>query len=466
MNVLLITVDDLNWDSLACSGGPVADASPNIDRLASEGLRFERAHVTAAVCMPSRAALATGRYPHRSGIEGFRHTLKAGTPTIMGLLQDAGFRCGILGKVGHSTPDQKFRWDLNLDMGDLGQGRDPARYAAAVKGFLAESGDRPFYLMVNSHDPHRPFCGSAQEAKQWPNERIAAPSRTYTPEDVRTPGFLPDLPEVRREMAEYFGSVRRCDDTVGAVLAELDAAGRRDDTLVMFLSDNGMAVPFAKTNCYLHSTKTPWIVRWPGVVKAGGVDRDHAISGIDFLPTVFEALGLPLPAGIDGRSFLPLLHGKPQDGRDLVFTQFHETSGRNRYPMRAVEDAHHRYIFSPWSDGERVFRNESQSGRTFAAMTAAAGKDPAIAARVDFFLHRTVEELYDLKQDQDSLHNLIAETALAPVRERLRGELLRWMEAVDDPALPALRDGDLAGFMAAEDLAAGQGKAKATNAAD
>ena len=141
---------------------------------------------------------------------------------------------------------------------------------------------KSFFLMVNVHDPHRPFYGASRELEfaQASRRPWVAPSRTYTPDEVHVPGFLPDLPEVRTELAQYYSSVRRSDDTVAAVLDALRTSSFESNTLVMLLSDNGMSFPFAKADCYRHSTRTPWIVRWPGVVSAGTVDQDHFISAV------------------------------------------------------------------------------------------------------------------------------------------------------------------------------------------
>ncbi|MHC5056135.1 MAG: sulfatase family protein [Planctomycetota bacterium] len=444
MNILLITADDMNCSTVGAYGCGVPGATPNIDRLASEGVRFEHGHVTIAVCQPSRGALASGRYPHRSGIEGFEHLgnyshITGDVPVITESLRAGGYLCGILGKVGHSTPNTAFQWDMSYDMNDLGHGRAPDVYAGHVKGFVERAAreGRPFYLMANSHDPHRPFYGNdrAEWYKGGARPPAAKPSHVFRPEEVEVPGFLPDLPDVRREIAEYYSSARRCDDTVGAILRALAETGAERNTLVMFLSDNGMALPFAKTNCYLHSTWTPWIVRWPGVVEGGRVDSEHFVSGIDFMPTALEAAGLPLPAGMDGRSFLSVLRGERQEGRDVVFTQFHQTAGRKRYPMRCVQDRRFGYIFNPWADGERVFRNESQSGRTMKAMREAAATDPVIASRVELFLHRVPEELYDFRDDPDARTNLVADPRYAPDIDRLRARLEAWMERTTDPAL-------------------------------
>jgi N-sulfoglucosamine sulfohydrolase len=264
-------------------------------------------------------------------------------------------------------------------------------------------------------------------------------SRHYEPNEVDVPGFLPDLPEVRREIAQYYTSVHRCDETVGEILRALEESGMSGNTVVMFLSDNGMALPFAKTNCYLTSTKTPWIVRWPGRVKQGTVDAEHVISGIDFMPTILDAAGLPQVAGMDGTSFLSVLLGERQPRRQYVVTVFHETSGKREYPMRCIQDKRFGYIFNAWADGDTVFKNESQSGLTMKAMKAAADTDEAIAARVKLFLYRVPEEFYDFAEDPNALKNLIGEPAYVREVERLRGMLLSEMTRTRDPLLDKFR---------------------------
>jgi N-sulfoglucosamine sulfohydrolase len=273
-DILLITADDMNRDTPGCYGGCAPDITPNIDRLASEGMLFEQAHVSVSVCMPSRQVLMTGRYPHRYGSEGF-NPIARNVPTLQERLHAAGYLNGILGKVSHLLPERKYHWDFRQDFYELNCGRDPRRYYTFAKEFFdrANRARRPFFLMANSHDPHRPFALSEEEKEaskqQWKGQQIDPrgvpdPSRVYRPEEVSTPGFLPDLPRIRTDAANYHNSVRRCDDTVGAVLRALRESGRESNTLVMFLSDNGMDFPFAKANCYLHSTRTPWIVRGRG----------------------------------------------------------------------------------------------------------------------------------------------------------------------------------------------------------
>lgn len=460
-NILLITADDLNADAVGAFGCPMPGTTPQVDRLAAQGRCFDRAHITIAVCQPSRGTWMTGRYPHRNGMEGFHPSPYRELPQAPGLLRQAGYRIGCLGKVTHTLPTVSTIWDHAIDMGQLVNGRSPERYRQEVSAFIAAArvAGQPWFLVANSHDPHRPFHDSEQERQLWGADfqrRRPRPSRVYTPDEVVVPAFLPDLPEVRLELAEYYSSVRRFDDSVGAILEALDASGAAADTLVMLTTDHGMPLPFAKTNCFLHSTRTPLIARFPGVTTPGTRDTAHFVGGIDFMPTFLEAAGVSLPADLDGRSILPLLRGESQAGRDRCFTQFHETAARGRYPMRAIHDPRYLYIFNPWSDGERSFNNESQSGRTWAAMCAAAAAgDAAIAARVRSFAYREMEELYDTAADPDCLQNLIADPAHAAAAASLRGELRAWMEQTGDVALGAF-DGRhdpaiLATFMAQQD---------------
>ena len=431
LNILLFTADDLGYEVLDPQTRPKIGLTPNLDRFADQGMSFRHGHVNAAICQPSRAVLGTGRYSHTSGMMGFIH-LKKNIPTVMRTLGDSGYLTGILGKVNHSTPKIGFPWDFVHDYAELGAGRDPEKYHDYCAEFFArcKKEGKPFYFMVNSHDSHRPFHNPEKRMRN-----AAKPSKLFKPDQVKVPGYLPDAPEVRRELSWYYNSVRRLDDTFGRVMAALDEAGLADSTLVMFLSDNGSAVPFAKANCYLASTRTPWFVRWPGVVKPGAVDEKHFISGVDFFPTVMDAAGLPAAAGVDGRSFVPLLKGGSQDGRDTVFTQIDYKIGGPAVPMRCVQDDSHIYIFNPWSGPGVNYRN-SNEGMCMKAMVRLAADDPARQARVDMFRKRVLEECYDLKTDPACVHNLVGDPKAVETSKALRARLPEWMAKTKDPVLP------------------------------
>lgn len=440
LNLLFITADDMDAGTPGAFGGP-AGLTPVLDSLAEEGMAFHRAHVPAAVCQPSRSAIMTGRWPHRNGAEGFE-PIHDGVPLLTELLHQAGYVTGILGKVEHLQPVERFGWDYQLGMRALGMGRDPRRYGAASGEFFAQAAEagRPWFLMANAHDPHRPFAGSVQERQQFDEEQraeIPEPSRVVSlGEGLLPPGFLPDIEAVRREYAEYLSSSRRCDDVVGAVLQALEASGHAGNTLAVFISDNGMAFPYAKANCYLRSTLTPLIVRWPGVVAPGTHEREAFVSMLDLFPTFCEALGIATPEGLDGRSIVPLLTDRADPHRAQVFTVFHETNAKRRFEMRCVQDADYGYIWNAWADGQTEYAAENMDGLSWAAIVEAAGEDGDIGARAEFYLRRAPEELYDLTADPDCLRNLAAAPEHSAVLARMRRELADWMNGTGDPTGP------------------------------
>lgn len=327
-NIMLITVDDMNYDSVGCFGCNVEDITPNLDRLATEGIRFDNAHVTIAVCQPSRSSLMTGRYPHHNGARGFEE-IDAGVTTLTQVLHEHHYYNGIIGKEDHLAPKEKFFWDEYVPVlnEENGWGRDPEVYYRETLRFLknADTVERPFFVMVNSHDPHRPFAGAEDELKYFGHHTDT--ERTYDPDEIDVPGCLPDLPDVRKELAQYYASVHRADASVGRILDALEEQGHREDTLVLFLSDNGMALPFAKTNCYLNSTKSPYIMRWPGRIRPGSVS-DALISGIDYTPTVLDILSLEPIVGMDGTSFKSVILAGGQHHED-IFTLFFKTANNH-----------------------------------------------------------------------------------------------------------------------------------------
>jgi len=433
-NLLLISVDDMNRDSVGAYGCPIPGLTPHIDRLAAEGIRFDRGFVNVAICQPCRAVWMTGRYPQNNGALGFEK-ISPEVPTLPETLGKAGYFTALIGKAKHVVPSRHHAFDRIRDPAELGHGRDPRAYAEAVRQVIDAAGNRPFFIMANAHDPHRPFAGSAAE-KFRPRPKVR---RTLTGAEAVIPPFLPDLPPIRRELAEYFTSVHRADEVVGAVLAEIGAAGVAERTLVLFVSDHGMPLPFAKTNCYPASNAIPWIMRWPGRIPAATSDARHFVSGIDLAPTLLDAAGLPNLAGADGSSLLPLVAGEPQPGRNHVFTLIQRTSAGKAFPMRAVNDGDFLYIWNGWADGETRFRNESQAGLSFQAMLTA--EDPAIRERAAFFLHRCRQEMYDLREDPGCRHNLIAEPndRWTPRAGAMAKSLWHWMRRCRDPEIQAFQ---------------------------
>lgn len=450
LNILLITADDLNYDSLGCFGNSVPGISPNLDRLAAEGLRFNHAHVDVAVCTPCRSTILTGRYPHNNGSIGF-YPISEEVPTLNEVFHQNGYLTGICGKgtISSSGLFYKGPWDFALGGGvDFDYARNVDLFYKNMKRFLDQAGqeNRPFFFMMNSSDPHRPFHGSQWHTRAGHIKRNSTiPDRIYKPDEIEVPGFLPDLPQVREELAQYFTSVKRLDQAVGTTLQALDDSGFTDNTLVMFLSDNGMAFPFSKTYCYLQSTKTPWLVRWPGRIEPGRIDNEHFINSIDFMPTALDAAGIKGPTDMDGKSFLPVLLNQKQSGRKNVFTQFDQAGAYKqpdgkptyRMPLRAVQNKKWGYIFNPWANGQWVHGGDTFHGLTYPAMEEASRKDPWLKERIRVAYYRDREEFFDLENDPDCLHNLINKPEYQSAVNEMRKELRRYMVESNDYVLAA-----------------------------
>jgi N-sulfoglucosamine sulfohydrolase len=460
-NILIITVDDMSADSIGAFGCELPGTSPHIDRLASTGMRFRHAHVVVGNCMPSRNVMWSGLYPHNNGVEGFYQVPDSKHPHLVDLMQDAGYFTGIFHKVSHSTPWHPYHWDIVLDTAADGTKRhvkNAADYGSATAQGIAaaEQAGKPFCLMLNVADPHKPFHAQGRDGSTIPDAH--EPSRVFLPEEVPVPGFLFDDPVVRKELAHYYSSVRRADDCVGQILAALDSARLREETAILFLSDHGMPLPFAKTQLYHHSSSTPLFVIWPGVTTPGTEDSTHMVSAVDLLPTLLDIAGIEHPDRIDGRSFAPLLRGEAQTDRDYVIKEYNENAGASRDPMRAVQTKEHLYLFNPWSDGERVMATATTGTPTYRQLAHLAETDSLLAARHTLYRHRVPEELYLVQDDPDCLANLIDSVSHTAERDRLRGLLRDWMQSTGDPALEVFdrrNDADfVASWMAAQEQVA------------
>ena len=442
-NLLIITVDDMSADSLGVYGCTLKDTSPSIDGFAKTAMRFDHAHVQVGNCMPGRNVMWSGMYSHRNGVEGFVQNPKPNYPVLCDLAQSAGYFAAIRGKVSHSTPYIPYRWDAVLDNDSEGKRyhvKDPLSYGDATKqGIeLARAAGKPFCLMVNISDPHKPFYNP--QTKNGKPVDAFIPSRVFGPDEVPVPGFLFEDPVVREELSLYYSSVRRADDAFRSIHQALIESGNLDNTVVMFCSDHGMPLPFAKTQLYYHSTRTPLMIRWPGVTTAGYVDREHMVSSIDFLPTILEIIGSvhPEPDRLQGRSFAPLLRGEQQANRDHVVLQYNENSGGNRHPMRGIQTKDSLYLFNPWSNGDRKFATATTGTATYRRLRELAAENAFLARRLKQFDHRELQELYDVKNDPNCLTNLMGYTEHRDTLSGLRATLASDLQKIGDPVAPLL----------------------------
>lgn len=441
-NILIITVDDMSCDSVGAYGCRLGDTTPNMDRLAKTSMRFRYAHVQVGNCMPSRNVMWSGRYPHNNGVEGFYPNAEPEFPVLCDLAKSAGYFTAIRHKVSHSTPYSPYAWDLVLDdVQPKPHVKDPISYGDSTRQGIAAAtqAGKQFCLMINVADPHKPFYTQVKSG-----EDPHVPSRVFSGDEVPVPGFLPDDSVVRNELALYYSSVRRADDAVGEILKALADSGQESSTLVMFLADHGMPLPFAKTQLYHHSTHTPLMVRLPGVTKPDSEDDQHMVSAVDFLPTLLDIAEVEHPKGLDGRTFEPLLSGQSQTGRDFVIKVYNENSGAKRNPMRGIQSREYLYLFNPWSNGTRKMATATNGTETYRRMQQLAKTDSQVARRLNLADFRTVEELYDVQSDPDCLVNLIASPEHQAALRQLREQLHQQLTTSGDPIASILLDLDAA----------------------
>ena len=447
LNVLLITADDMNFDSPGWTGNPLK-LTPNLDAFAATSHKFLNQFVSAPICQPSRSALMTGRVPHRNGALGFE-PIRPDVPTLVTVLQAAGYFAGGINKLPHMMPESCFPWDAKF----MGSGKNPELIGQQLRETLAaaKAAQKPFFINCNITDPHRPFYGAVQNNGQKkkaskknddgvngdePNEKegIVVPLK---PSEVTVPSFLEDIPDVRREVAQYYSSIKRLDLSFAQVMAALKDSGEADRTVVIFMSDHGMSFPFSKATVYFNGTKSPLLIRWPGMGPTQA--RAELTSSVDVMPTLLELLKVPAPAGLDGRSLLPLLHGEKQADRDHVFTNVNSVSSGIFFPQRCVRTLDRAFIFHAWAGPDANFRVEAMSGLSYNAMAEAAKTDPKIKGRVDQLIHGEVLTFYDLTKDHDERRNEINNPAYASEVAKMKEQLLGYMERTNDPQLANYR---------------------------
>lgn len=448
-NILLLLSDDHSYPFLSTYGDANVN-TPTLDRLAAEGMKFHRFFTAAPQCVPSRAALMTGRSPVAARMTRFSSPLPRDEITFPELLREkAGYFTGICGRGYHlDGPGSRNavaierllqKHDLRTfdERVDFLNSCPDAQVPQAVAEFLDQRpADTPFFLWANFSDPHHPWNAPA---KLRPD-----------PASLTLPPHWPDLPGMREQLAEYCGEVNRLDQSIAGVLEVLAQRGLLESTLIVFTGDNGAALPHGKGSLYDPGSNVPLMVRWPGVIQAGGESR-VLLSGEDLAPTLLEAAGLAPPARMSGVSFFPLLKGQPLSPRKCVFVERgpHGSApvavnmSNSGYDLsRAVRSDRYKFIYNctPWIPYAPV---DSAGGAAWTQIKAAhaAGQLPAGLIATYFTTPRPVYELYDLEADPSELNNLSGKPELAAVEQDLRTALAEKMILdFDYLPLPALGD--------------------------
>lgn len=401
-NIFIVMADDQNWLDAGCYGNPDV-RTPNIDRLAAAGMRFDRCFTATAMCAPTRQQLYTGIFPVRSGAYPNHSRVYDGTKSIVHYLRDRGYRVGLCGKK-HFGPRESFPFE-NVRKNQL-------------RSFVA--GGDPWCLVYTSNSPHCPWS--------------AGHAGRYDPEKITIPAYMIDTPETRRALCRYYAEVTDFDREVGECMDVVDGAAAAENTIFIYTSEQGMQAPFAKWTCYDLGLRTALVVRWPRQVKAGSTTT-AMVQYVDVVPTLVEAAGGTVPGGLDGRSFLGVLRGRRDTFREYVYgvhTNLGIIAGKP-YPVRSVRTEQYKYIRNLNHEGEYVNVMLKGDREKFVhSWLEKAKSDPAAKKRVDQYLHRPAEELYDVEKDPFELNNLAGKPGYADVIGRLRGKLDEWMAQQGD----------------------------------
>jgi len=439
-NILWIVSDDHSVPHAGVYGDPNIH-TPNIDELAGQGMRFNRAYVTAPQCLPSRTSLMTGRSPVAIDTTRFTAAVPAECVMFPEVLRRNGYYVALAGrphhlqgwsyttnipplyaKLGMLTVSNRFDFVRESNYGTAESRRDDF-FAELDEFFRAAPTNRPFFLQFGLLDPHRAF--SDTNANPF--------ARQYDPAKLKLPPDFPDTPGVRADLALYYGMVSRLDHDVGRVLKLLDERGLATNTIVVFIGDNGAALFRGKGNLYEMGIKVPLIVRWPGVVKPGAVS-DELISGEDLAPTMLEALGQKPLREMTGRSFVKLLRGLPFKGRGMLFAE----RGTHGDPLpsnaacldfsRCVVTPTHKLIYN--ATWQLPYWPVDFFGQPFWLELVQRNEVGTLDPRwqgLYFAPHRPMFELYDLVNDPYELNNLAGQPEVAKEEFDLKLALTEWM---------------------------------------
>lgn len=444
-NLILIIADDLG-QQLGCFGDPTAK-TPYLDRLAKEGVRFTNAHVTASSCSPSRGSMFTGLYPHQHGMFGLSQSdwakMHDDVPKLPNALKDLGYRTGIIGKT-HFEPFNLFKFDVvEIDGKKVAKDRDVRWMNAQAEKFLdAQPANEPFFLVMAYVDPHRGGGEGRYEIdknEKFPRLRMGLPTDPPTPEQTKPIPFLGvDTPQLRMEDSDFYSALSRLDTGVGEFLEMLKKRNLGgENTLVVFLGDNGPDVTRGKIAAYATATRTPLIIRWPGHDEPGLV-RDEPVSSTDLFPTFMAAAGSKTPT-VDprqtGLSLLPLLEPGKVEWRKELFTEFITHVPWHYFPRYTVFDGKYHLIHN--IEGGKRENPLEPINYCYAWWAAESPKYEGTPIRTvyDHVENPPEFELFDDVADPYEMNNLADDPANKELIARLSSQIQEWRKQTKDPFL-------------------------------
>ena len=409
-NFVIVMADDMTYTDSGCYGNDEVQ-TPNIDKLAAEGMRFTHAYSTMAKCSPTRQLLFTGLYPLRSGAYPQRSKIYDGVKTMPVYFKEMGYRIAIAGKT-HYSPVSAYPFEVISDV--------PVNFSG-FEEFLTRDDDQPFCLVVTSTQPHTPWDAGRDDQ--------------YDPSSLTLPPNMADTPRTRELLALYYSEVSFLDRQVGTVMSLLEKTNKADNTLVLFLSEQGAAVPFAKWTLYDAGIRAQCIARWPGKIESGAT-TEAMVQYHDVLPTFMEAAGDTKDHDLDGESFLDVLMGEKDEHRSQVYG-IHTNVGVNNgnpYPIRAIRDKRYKLIWNILHEDE-YHNNLTELDRKwffFLEWEKVAGENELADTLVKRYKKRPEYELYDTHSDPYEMNNLAASEKHQIILSSLKKDLHAWLEEQGD----------------------------------
>ena len=429
-NILHIMSDDHSFPHVGCYGNTDIK-TPNLDKFASQGLRFDRAYVTCPQCVPSRASVMTGRSPVDIDMTRFSAPLPRNVLTYHEHLRKAGYFTGVAGRTFHldgakNSPESKavfeeYKLETFNDRLDYVKtaGENDASLAQFNEFLNAVPKGKPFSLQLCSNDPHRPLTTSGPEK--------------HDPAKIKLPPHYLDTPAIRADFARYYDEIAHFDVFFGQVMAELEKRGLAENTLIVFMGDNGCAQFRGKGTLYEFGIHVPMLARWPGVIKPGSVSA-NLISTEDLAPTYLQAAGLDVPQEMTGRSFVKMLRGESYEPREFIFAE-RGVHGSSALPTnsavldlgRVAVGQKYKLIYNAlWQipywpvdfAGDAMWEE-------MIALNAKGSLTPEVS-KMYFSPTRPMFEMFDIS-DTGEFNNLYGKPEVTEEQKKLLGALHRWM---------------------------------------
>ncbi len=411
-NIIVFIADDVSWNDFGCYGNKEVK-TPNIDRIAGEGIKFTNAYLTASSCSPSRISILSGRYPHNTGAAELHTQPPVDLPGFADVLKEQGYYCGQAGKW-HAGEYLKSGFDT-LHRKIIMNGGE-GKWLELIKN---RPDEKPFFMWLASIDSHR----------DWGENEF---SGTNDPAEIDPPVYLADGVKTRKDLAQYYDEIKRFDHYIGEVENLLEQQGVLDNTLFIIMADNGRPFPGCKTRVYDRGMKTPFILSWKKGIKDKGVVSESLISVIDIAPTLAEVAGAEkIPEEFQGRSFADLIDDPDEEFRNFIFAEhnWHDYEAHER--MVRTKD----FMFV--LNSRPQFPNQGPAdvvnSPSFDELSELKKSNELKPAQQEIFMApRTKEELYDCSKDPLQFNNLAGNPEFENKQAELRNVLLRWMEETGD----------------------------------